>query len=57
MGFLLQECVELRNSEEGQTLAEYGLLLILVAIVVMAAAVLLGPKISVMFADTMATFP
>jgi pilus assembly protein Flp/PilA len=41
----------LRNSrdEEGQTLVEYGLLLALIAIVVIAVLILLGPAISGIF--------
>ena len=41
----------LRNSrnEEGQTLVEYGLLLALIAIVVIAVLLLLGPAISGIF--------
>ena len=38
-----------RESEEGQTLVEYGLLLALIAIVVIAVLVLLGPAISGIF--------
>ena len=40
----------LRNDdEEGQTLVEYGLLLALIAIVVIAVLVLLGPAVSGIF--------
>ncbi len=38
-----------RESEEGQTLVEYGLLLALIAIVVIAVLILLGPAISTIF--------
>jgi pilus assembly protein Flp/PilA len=38
-----------RDSEEGQTLVEYGLLLALIAIVVIAVLILLGPAISGIF--------
>ena len=38
-----------RDSEEGQTLVEYGLLLALIAIVVIAVLLLLGPAISGIF--------
>ena len=38
-----------RDDEEGQTLVEYGLLLALIAIVVIAALVLLGPIVSNIF--------
>jgi pilus assembly protein Flp/PilA len=37
------------DSEEGQTLVEYGLLLALIAIVVIAILVLLGPAIAGVF--------
>ena len=37
------------EDEEGQTLVEYGLLLALIAIVVIAVLVLLGPAISGIF--------
>ena len=39
----------LRRDEEGQTLVEYGLLLALIAIVVIAALVVLGPIVSGIF--------
>jgi pilus assembly protein Flp/PilA len=38
------------RKEEGATLAEYGLLLALIAVVCMAAITVLGTKISNMFA-------
>ena len=38
-----------RDDEEGQTLVEYGLLLALIAIVVIAALVVLGPIVSAIF--------
>ena len=40
-----------RDDEEGQTLVEYGLLLALIAIVVIAALVVLGPIVSGIFND------
>jgi pilus assembly protein Flp/PilA len=40
--------IELR-SEEGQTMTEYGVLLALIAIVVIAALLLLGPAIYSVF--------
>jgi pilus assembly protein Flp/PilA len=39
-----------RDDEEGQTLVEYGLLLALIAIVVIAALLILGPLVSGIFA-------
>jgi pilus assembly protein Flp/PilA len=38
--------------EEGQTMAEYGILIAVIAIVVVAAAVLLGGKITNLFNNT-----
>jgi pilus assembly protein Flp/PilA len=37
------------EAQEGQTMAEYGLLLALIALVVAAAAALLGPQIAALF--------
>ena len=49
MDLMLQKYLELRNSEEGQTMAEYGLLLALIAIVVIGAVTLLGTNIQAAF--------
>ena len=38
-----------RDEEEGQGMVEYGLIIALVAIVVIAALVILGPKIGSIF--------
>ena len=40
-----------RKDEEGATLAEYGLLLALIAVVCIAAITLLGTRISEMFSS------
>ena len=40
-----------RDDEEGQTLVEYGLLLALIAIVVIAALVILVPIVSGIFTE------
>lgn len=40
-----------RDDEEGQTLVEYGLLLALIAIVVIAALLILGPIVSGIFTE------
>lgn len=40
--------IELRR-EEGQTMTEYGVLLALIAVVVIAALLVLGPKIKNIF--------
>ena len=41
--------MDLRDREEGQTFAEYGLILALIALAVVAAATLLGTKLGVKF--------
>ncbi|MBV9467211.1 MAG: Flp family type IVb pilin [Solirubrobacterales bacterium] len=38
--------------EEGQTMAEYGILVAVIALVVVAVAVLLGSSISALFGST-----
>ena len=43
----------LAGREEGQGLVEYGLILILVAIVVIAVLLLLGPVVGNMFSTVM----
>lgn len=40
--------IELRR-EEGQTMTEYGVLLALIAVIVIVALVILGPKIAAVF--------
>ena len=60
MDLMLQKYLELRNrltDEEGQTMAEYGLLLALIAIIVMAAVVALGPKLSGVFEKVTGQLP
>jgi pilus assembly protein Flp/PilA len=39
------------QSERGQTLVEYGLLLALIAVVVIAALLILGPVVADLFTD------
>lgn len=41
----------LKNEESGQGMVEYGLIIALIAIVVMAAMVVLGPEIARMFIE------
>jgi len=41
----------MHRSERGQTLVEYGLLLALIAIIVIAALLFLGPIISTLFTN------
>lgn len=43
--------MRMRN-DEGQTMAEYGILIAVIAIVVVLAAVLLGGSISALFSST-----
>jgi pilus assembly protein Flp/PilA len=45
------------NREDGQGMAEYGLILALVAIVVIVALTLLGTTISSVFADVAGSMP
>jgi Flp pilus assembly pilin Flp len=45
----LSSMIARMRSEEGQTMAEYGLLLAVIAIIVVAAALLLGHSISSLF--------
>lgn len=47
-GFVSSLVARMRD-EEGQTMAEYGLLLAVIAVVVVAAAVFLGNSISSLF--------
>jgi pilus assembly protein Flp/PilA len=46
------EWYRLRSREEGQTMVEYGLLIAGVALIVIAALVILGPKIADLFEET-----
>ena len=41
----------MNRSERGQTLVEYGLLIALIAVVVIAALLLLGPVVANLFND------
>jgi pilus assembly protein Flp/PilA len=48
----LQSVLTLRNAarrEEGQTMTEYGVLLALIAVIVIASLLVLGPKIAGVF--------
>lgn len=52
MDLVVQKYLEWRNQieeEAGQTLVEYGLLIALLAIVVIAALIVLGPQIAALF--------
>lgn len=42
--------IQLRR-EEGQTMTEYGVLLALIAVIVIAALLVLGPKIAAVFTN------
>jgi pilus assembly protein Flp/PilA len=50
-GFVSMLMMRMRN-DEGQTMAEYGILIAVIAIVVVLAAVLLGGSISALFSST-----
>jgi len=52
---LLSTAIKFGREEEGASLAEYGLLLALIAIVCMAGATLLGTKINSMFSTLSTT--
>ena len=57
MDLMLQKYLELRNAltnEEGQTMAEYGLLLALIAVVVIVAVTALGTRLSGLFSQVTA---
>ena len=47
----------LKKQEEGQGLVEYGLVLVLVAVVVVAIVGLLGDEISTLFSEVVTMFP
>jgi Flp pilus assembly pilin Flp len=51
IGFVGALMVRMRN-EEGQTMAEYGILIAVIALVVVAVAVFLGSSISALFGST-----
>ena len=48
---MMDKMVSLFNDESGQGMAEYGLILALVAVVVIAGLLLLGPAINQIFTD------
>jgi Flp pilus assembly pilin Flp len=50
-GFITMVAVRMRR-EEGQTMAEYGILLGVIALVVVVVAVTLGSSISALFSST-----
>ncbi|HTX44825.1 MAG TPA: Flp family type IVb pilin [Solirubrobacteraceae bacterium] len=50
-GFITMVMVRMRR-EEGQTMAEYGILLGVIALVVVVVAVTLGSSISALFSST-----
>lgn len=45
------------RDEEGQSMVEYGLIIALIAVVVIAALILLGPKIAGVFNNITANLP
>jgi pilus assembly protein Flp/PilA len=53
--YLLQLINRFRQDEEGASLAEYGLLLALIAVVCIAAVTVLGTKVSSVFSSIAAS--
>lgn len=49
---LLTHIRTLLNAEDGQTMAEYGILIAVIALVVVAAAILLGGSLTSLFSST-----
>ena len=47
----------LRKEEKGATAVEYGLLVGLIAVAIIAALILLGPKLSALFTDVTTKLP
>ncbi len=45
------------QKEEGQSMVEYGLIIALIAVVVIAALVVLGPKIAGLFQNVATNIP
>lgn len=45
------------RDEEGQAMVEYGLIIALIAIVVIAALAILGPRVAQLFNDAGETLP
>lgn len=45
------------RDEEGQAMVEYGLIIALIAIVVIAALAILGPRVAKLFNDAAETLP
>ena len=45
------------QKEEGQSMVEYGLIIALIAVVVIAALVVLGPKIAGLFSNVATNIP
>lgn len=45
------------RDEEGQAMVEYGLIIALIAIVVIAALLILGPRVARLFNDVATTLP
>jgi len=45
------------RDEEGQAMVEYGLIIALIAIVVIAALLILGPRVAQLFNDAAGSLP
>ncbi len=52
---LFNRCSRFLRDDEGQTMAEYGLLLALIALVVIVAATVLGVNLSTLFSNVAQT--
>lgn len=53
----MREMMKFLRDEEGQGMVEYGLIIGLIAVVVIAALVVLGPQIAAMFENVSANLP
>lgn len=51
MAYLTVVFTDLKEREEGQTMVEYGLLLVFIALVAVVGATLVGTNLSTMFTD------
>ena len=51
------QLIRVLKNRRGQTLVEYGLLLVLIAVVVIAAVTLVGEKTSTMFSTISTSLP
>ncbi|SEM94094.1 pilus assembly protein Flp/PilA [Mesobacillus persicus] len=54
---MLEKMKNLVVEEEGQALTEYGLLIGLIAVAVIATLILLGPKLNTLFLEILNSLP